>query len=324
MVVFVTGGSGVVGATLVRHLVSSATEVRALSRSKASDLVVAGLGAIPVRGDVFSQGPLVEAMRGCEVVYHVAGVNQMCSPDPEVMIYTNVEGSRSVVRAADRAGVPRLVYTSSAAVIGEAHGAKADEHTAHRGFYLSDYERSKHLAEVAMLAEPTSTEVISVNPSSVQGPGRASGTGKLILDLVSGRLRVLVDTRLSIVDIDDCARGHLAAAERGVAGERYLLNSFTIETREAVEVLEGVLERSIPVRYLPARVAKTSASLVEWGARLVGKRPPICREMVATMLHGHRYDGSRAERDLGVVYTAPQDLLQRLVGWYRSEGLIDG
>ncbi len=321
MPVFLTGGSGVVGAAVLRHLVNAGEEVRALSRSGSSDQGIERLGGTPVRGDVFSD--LSGAMAGCEVVYHVAGVNEMCSTDSSAMTMVNVDGSLSVLRSADRAGIPRMVYTSSAAALGEVGGTVGSESSPHRGHYLSRYERSKHLAELAILAEGTDVEVISVNPSSVQGPGRATGTGKLILDLVRGRLPALVDTSLSIVAIDDCARGHLLAAEHGRAGERYVLNSFSIDMREAVGLLEACLGRRVRVRYIPGTMAQMAAASVEWVFRMVRRRPPLCREMVGTMLHGHRYDGTKAERELGLSYTSAPDLLAGLVDWYRQEGLID-
>lgn len=322
MTVFVTGGSGVVGASVVRHLIGTGATVKALSRSEKSDRTLTALGADPVRGDVFDMASLVEAMDGCRVMYHIAGVNQMCVRDPRPMFVANVEGSLSVLRAADRAGVPRLVYTSSAATMGEAEGEVGDETTVHSGVYRSNYEKSKHLAELAVLAEPTGVEVVSVNPSSVQGPGRATGTGKLILDLVRGRLPALVDTTVSIVDIDDCARGHLLAALHGRPGERYLLNSFTLTMREAVEILGEVMGRPVNARFIPGWLAQGVAGLVEAGARAGGKTPPVCREMVATMRHGHRYDGSKARRELGLEYTTPRDLLGRLIEWFRSEDLL--
>lgn len=324
MAVFVTGGSGVVGGAVVRHLVSAGHQVRALSRSEQSDVLLAGLGAVPVRGEVMNAIDLVGDLEGCALLFHIAGVNEMCSTDPDRMVMTNVEGSLRVLRAAAQAGVARMVYTSSAAAIGEADGVVANEATTHRGSYLSAYERSKHLAEQAVMGESTSVEVVCVNPSSVQGPGRAVGTGKLILDLVKGRLPFLVDTSLSIVDIDDCARGHLLAAERGRHGQRYLLNSFTLEMRQAVELISEVLGRDLEVRYLPGWMAMAGASVIESGFRLAGRRPPVCREMITTVLHGHRYDGSRATRELGLTYTAAPDLLRRLVRWFESEGLFDG
>ncbi len=321
MSVFLTGGSGVVGAAVLRHLIDGGEEVRALSRNPESDRRLREAGARPIRGDVFSD--LAAQMEGCVHVYHVAGVNQMCSLDPGEMVRVNVEGSLNVLRSAARAGVRRFVYTSSAAALGEPGGTVGSESSPHRGYYLSKYERSKHLAEVAVLGDDAGIDVVSVNPSSVQGPGRASGTGGLILDLVRGRLPALVETNLSIVGIDDCARGHLLAARGGAPGARYVLNSFSIGMREAVGLLESALGRPVRARFVPAVVAEVGGSIVERTFRLFRRRPPVCREMVATMLHGHRYDGSRAERELGLSYTSAPELLASLITWFRAEGLID-
>lgn len=309
-----------VGGAVGRHLVAAGHDVRGLSRSPESDDALRAIGAQPVRGDVLE--PLAPGMRGAEVVFHVAGVNTMCPTDPGPMLVANVDGSRNVVSEARSAGVRRVVYTSSAATLGEPAGTVGREDTSHRGTYLSEYERSKHLAEQAVLGLE-GIEIVTVNPSSVQGPGRATGTARIILDLIRGDLPGLVDTNLSIVDIDDCARGHLLAAERGVPGERYVLNSFTIGMTEAVALLEEVLGRHLVVRYLPGWAASAAAGVVEVAARLRGRRPRVCREMVRTLRHGHRYDGSRAARRLGLEYTEPREFLIRLVEWFTAEGMIE-
>ena len=311
-----------VGAALVRHLVERGDPVEVVCRSEKAAQAVEGLGAIPVAGDIEDAASLRDAFRGAELIYHVAGLNTMCPDDPIAMERINVVGSQNVIRAAAASGCRRVVYTSSAATIGEARGTVGNEDTPHRGWYLSAYERSKHLAEQAVLAMQADVEIVSVNPSSVQGPGRSTGTGGLILDVLRGRLPVLVDTRMSIVDIDDCARGHLAAAERGVPGERYLLNSFTIGMREAVELLETVTGQSLAVRWVPGWTASAGAALIEAVSRIAGRSPHVCREMVRTLRHGHAYDGSRAAVELGVTYTSADALLSRLVGWFRSEGLL--
>lgn len=319
--VFVTGGSGVVGSSVVDHLIADGRRVRALSRSAASDRRLAERGAEPVRGDVLDGAGLEQAIGGAEVVFHIAGVNEMCSRDPGHMVRSNVEGSINLMQAARRARVDRVVYTSSAATLGEEQGTVGTEDSPHRGWYLSNYERSKHLAERAVMAVD-GIDVVSVNPSSVQGPGRSTGTGKIVLDLARGALPAVIDTHLSIVDIDDCARGHLAAAERGQSGSRYVLNSFTLPMREAIGLLEQCLGQSIDVRYAPGFVASWGGLLGEAAGRLTGKQPPLCREMARTLLHGHRYDGDRAAARLGLTYTLPEDLMSRLVAWYRREGLI--
>lgn len=322
MTVVVTGGSGVVGSALVRHLGQAGEAVRGLSRSPASDSVLRGLGAEPVRGDISDPESLVAAFTGTDLVYHVAGVNTMCPTEPAELERVNVGGSVNVITAARAAGVRRVVYTSSAATIGEPAGTVGTELTPHRGWYLSAYERSKHLAEQAVFTAAQDLEVVSVNPSSVQGPGRASGTGALILALLSGRLPALIDTRVSIVDIDDCARGHLLAAARGRPGERYLLNSFTMAMRDAVDLLAETSGLRPAVRWLPGWVASAGVVPVEVVARLRGRKPAFCREMVRTLRHGHAYDGSKAGEELGVQYTAPSVVLERLVEWFRVEGML--
>lgn len=322
MTVAVTGASGVVGRAVLRHLAASGRPVRALVRSPQAAAVVAELGATPVEGDLADYPSLVDGFRGAEVVYHVAGLNQNCPRRPDELMRVNVDGSRAVVRAARAVGVRRLVYTSSAATIGEAHGVVATEDTPHRGHYLSHYERSKHVAEQVVMAEAGPLELVVVNPSSVQGPGRATGTGKLIIDLLNGKLPALVETTLSVVDIDDCARGHLAAEERGVPGRRYLLNSFRMPLREAVELLEKVTGRQLRVRWVPVWAAMAAATAVEGVARVSGRTPPVCREMVRVLAHGHRYDGGRAAAELGITYTEPEVTLRRLVEWLRDRGLV--
>ena len=196
MRVAVTGGTGIVGSALVRHLVGDGHEVFALSRSPASAERIVGLGAAPVTGDVLDVDRLRTLVGGAEVVYHVAGINEMCSTNPERMWRVNVDGTRAVMTACHFEGVRRLIHTSSAVTIGEKQGEVANETSAHRGFFLSEYERSKHEAERVLLNEADGLDVVSVNPSSVQGPGRATGTGQILLAAANRRLPFLFDTTI--------------------------------------------------------------------------------------------------------------------------------
>jgi dihydroflavonol-4-reductase len=322
--VLVTGGSGFVGGALLARLVEDGRRVRALVRSNASARVVAAAGAESVRGDVLDPPSLRTAMDGCAVVFHVAGVNAMCLRDPRATDRANVEGSGEVVRAAAEAGVGRLVYTSSAAAIGEARGKVGREDAPHRGSYLSRYERSKHLAERSVLALATELglDVVCVNPASVQGPGRTTGSARLLLDLVRGRLPVLVDTTLSIVDVDDCTQAHLLAESRGTPGERYLASGATLTTREAVALVRRVWGRPQRVWWLPPSGARAGGAGMEALGRLLRRDVPVCREAVRTLLHGHRYDGSRAERELGLRYTPIEDTLRKTLEWYAERDLV--
>jgi dihydroflavonol-4-reductase len=322
--VFVTGGSGVVGRAVVERLVARGEEVVGLARSSESAATLESLGASVVLGQLSDEGVLAEAMAGCTIAYNVAGVNELCVADPGPMRRANVDGAVAAIRAAARAGVPRVVHTSSAATIGEPPGTVGREDTPHRGWYLSDYERTKtegeHAAFVA--GRETGVEVVCVNPSSVQGPGRAGGTARFLLAFLDGRLKAFVQTNVSLVDIVDCAEGHVLAAQHGVAGERYLLNGIQMPLGEALTLAGDVAGVKRHPRLVPRSAAVAGAYVVEHAFRLARKRPPVCREMVRTLLHGHRYDGSRAERELGLRYTAPRDTLRRTVEWARDNGLL--
>jgi dihydroflavonol-4-reductase len=240
------------------------------------------------------------------------------------MVRTNVEGSATMVRAAADAGVRRVVYTSSSSTIGEPRHTVGREDSPHRGSYLSTYERSKHLAErrVLELAGSLDVPLVSVNPSSVQGPGRATGSARLLLEVVNGRLPVLVDTTISLVDIEDCARGHVLAETRGTPGERYLLSGASLTTREAVDVLDRIWGLPRRVRFAPGWVATLGGEIAWMGARALRRDATLCPEAVRTLLHGHRYDGSRAARELGLRYTPVETTLRRTLEWCEERGLV--
>lgn len=323
--VFITGGTGLLGRAIVERLVQDGRPVTALARSQDSARSLRALGARPVPGDLGDPDSLVDGMQGCETVYHVAGVNAFCLPDNSVLYRVNVEGSRNVVRAAARSGVRRIVYTSSAATLGEKRGTVGREDSPHRGWFLSGYERSKHQAEQAVLTEAGAVEgleVVCVNPASVQGPGRTGGTARLLLDYVNGRLNGIPDTRMSLVDIADCTAGHVLAEATGRPAERYVLSGATLTTREAVSLLAGVSGVQYRPRTLPHVLVQAGGALGEAVARIRGRRPRICREMVRTLLHGHAYDGSKATRELGLRYTPIEETLRRTLVWYREHGLV--
>ncbi|HTI32427.1 MAG TPA: NAD-dependent epimerase/dehydratase family protein [Miltoncostaea sp.] len=321
--VLVTGGSGFVGGAVLARLVTRGREVRALTRSVESAGALSRGGAQPVRGDILDPPSLARAMEGVEVVYHLAGLNGFCLPDPKQLTRMNVEGTRRVVSAAADAGARLVVHTSSAATIGEPAGTIATETTRHRGSFLSAYERSKYEAERVAFATATARGIplVSVNPSSVQGPGRTRGTARILIDALNGRLNTVIDSRMSLVDVGDCAEGHLLAEEHGAPGERYLLSGVTLTVTEALAALARITGTTPHPRTLPAPVAMAAATGVELVARARRRRPPICREMMRTLLHGHAYDGSRATRELGLAYTAFEESLRRTVDWYVAEGL---
>ena len=323
--VFVTGGTGVIGRALVARLVERGDMVVALARSDEAECALREAGCSDVvRGEVYDSDALVAGMSGSAVAYNLAGVNTLCVTDPSPMRRANVDGAVAAVHAAKRAGMPLLVHTSSAATIGEAPGTIGNEWTTHRGWYLSTYERTKTEGERAAMAaaREAGQDVVYVNPSSVQGPGRASGTGRFLLAALDGRLPVFINTNVSLVDIADCVEGHLLAAQHGIAGERYLLSGIRLTVSEALALAADVAGVERHPRLVPRALATGAGTIVEHAYRLRGRKPPVCREMVRTLLHGHRYDGSRAERELELHYTEPRETVRRTVEWAQAHGLL--
>ncbi len=321
--VFLTGGTGFVGGALLRRLVASGVPVRALARSASGAATVSELGGEAVSGDLL-EADLQAAMEGCSVVYHVAGINELCTRNPRAMVATNVGGTRSVVEAAAAAGVARIVYTSSAVTLGEAEGTVGSESSPHRGRYLSTYERSKHEAEIVAFetAGSLGVELVSVNPSSVQGPGRVGGSAKLLLYALRSRRPWLFDTMLSIVDIDDCTTAHVRAAAHGSSGERYVVSGTTLSVREAVARMATAADTVVQPRLIPDGIVRAAGYPLSFVAQYLPLPVPVCPEMLRVLLHGHRYDGRLAARELGFTYTPIDETLARTVAWYRDSGML--
>jgi dihydroflavonol-4-reductase len=323
--VYVTGGSGFIGATLLTGLLARGDEVVALAHTEPSAQALGARdGVRVVRGDVLDANALAAGMTGCDLVYHMAGVNSHCPKDPGNLMRVNVDGAQNVVRAAAQTGIVRVVFTSSAASVGEAEGTVATEDSPHRGSYLSLYDRSKHDGERAAFAAAAQNgvQIVALNPSSVQGPPRKTGNGALIIAFLNGRLRVFVDTHVSVVDVQDVADAHLLAAERGRPGQRYILNGATMTSPEALELVSSLsgVQHKVPMVSPP--VARTTATVIEAALRLAGRTSPICRARVDTILHGHRYDGSLATRELGLRYTPVSETFRRTIEWAVAEGLV--
>lgn len=318
--VLVTGATGVVGGALLRLLLAEGGRVRALARSPAAARALAAQGAEPAIGSLEDPASLERAVEGCHLVFHVAGHNAYCLRDPEALFRVNVAGSLNLYRACQAAGVARFVHTSSAVTFGEAKGTVGGEGQPHRGHFLTAYERSKHEAELVLRSEAVGTELVMVNPASVQGPGRAEGTGALLLALARGRLPLALDSRLSIVDIRDCAEGLLAAARHGEAGGRYLLSGFDLPLAEVAEQLRSLAGR--PGRSPWLLDPRWLEGPVRWLWSVAPGRLRLCPETLANLKHGARYDGAGAAQALGLQYRPAQETLADLVVWFKATGRL--
>ena len=320
---FLTGGSGFIGGQLAVALLARGDEVVALARSEESARSLGSRGVEVARGDVLDRDTLVRAMAGCEIVHHVAGVNSHCPRDPGQLWRVNVVGPQNVVDAAVRQGVMRVVFTSSAASLGEPHGTIGNESTPHRGAFLSIYEQSKYVGERAAFAaaEAKGLPLVALNPTSVQGPPRTGGNGAIIIAFLNRRLRAFVETHVSLVDVRDVVAAHLLAESHGRPGHRYVLSGAAVTSAQALQLVSDLSGVSYRVLFIPPAVARRAAGMVDAISRLRRRPSPLCPARVSTILFGHRYDGSLAERELGLRYTPLADTFRRTIEWARSEDL---
>jgi dihydroflavonol-4-reductase len=302
--------------------------VRAFVRTGSDRRNLEGLAVETAVGDLTDRASLAAAVEGCTAVFHVAADYRLWVADPKPMYRANVDGSVNVLEAAAGAGVERLVYTSSVAVLGiNPDRTPADESTpVTLADMVGHYKRSKFLAEQAVRARAAELgfPVITVNPSTPIGPGdiRPTPTGRILLDAAAGRMPAFVDTGLNLVHVDDVAHGHLLALERGKPGERYILGGedFTLE-RILREVAQHVGRRASTIR-LPHWSVYPVAVAAEAFA-LVTKREPRVTLDGVRMSTKHMYFSSRkAERELGFKWRDPRLAIAAAVDWFQKHGYL--
>jgi dihydroflavonol-4-reductase len=320
----VTGANGFLGAAVVRALLAAGTPVRAFVRAGSDRRNLAGLDVEVAVGDLTDRDSLAAAVAGCAAVFHVAADYRLWVADPKPMYRANVDGSVNVLEAAAAAGVARMVYTSSVAVLGiNRDRTPADESTpVTLADMVGHYKRSKFLAEIAVRgrAAELGFPVVTVNPSTPIGPGdvKPTPTGRVLLDAAAGRMPAFVDTGLNLVHVDDVARGHLLALERGVPGERYILGGedFTLE-RILKEVAQHVGRRASTIR-LPHWSVYPLAVAAEGLALLTRREPRVTLDGVR-MSTKHMYFSSRkAERELKFEWRDPRLAIAAAIDWFKQ------
>jgi dihydroflavonol-4-reductase len=328
MQTFVTGGTGFVGGALVRKLIKTGHSVRALVRTGANTRQLDGLPVEKIPGNLSDLESLHKGTAGCDWVFHVAALYSYWGYPWEDFNNSNVEGTRHVLQAAQEAGVKRIVYTSSIAVLGITDdGSPGTEETP---VTLSDmvgyYKRSKFLAEkVADEFAQDGAPVIIVNPAAPVGIGdhKPTATGKMVLDYLKGKMPAYVDTKLTIVDVDDVAEGHLLAATKGQIGERYILGGEILNLKEILDIMAEISGRP-KVRYrIPVWLAYLWAYLDITLAHIIPRYVPMATpEKVRISRRGEAFDSSKAVRELGFPQNPARDALQKAIEWYQENGYV--
>jgi dihydroflavonol-4-reductase len=327
MKALVTGATGFVGAAVTRALLGGQWQVRVLARRGSDRRNLRNLDVEVCEGDLGDSSSLERGAQGCDGLFHVAADYRLGAPDPAQLYRVNVEGTRNVLNAAQRAGVRRIVYTSSVATIGiPADGTPGDERTqSSLANMIGHYKRSKYLAEqVVRDAAQGGIPVVIVSPSTPVGPGdiKPTPTGLLVLDAAAGRMPAYVDTGLNIVHVDDVAAGHLLAYERGKPGERYILGGQDMSLREILEVIARLEGRHPPRVRLPYGVVLPIAYLAEGFARLTGRSGRITLEGVRMSRKKMFFSSAKAARELGYRWRPPVRAFEDAIRWFRDNGLL--
>jgi len=315
----VTGASGFLGWHVARLLVERGHRVRALVRRQIRDLDVE-----PVPGDLRDQASVERAVEGCGLVFHVAADYRLWAAHPREIYDSNLEGTRHVLEAARKAGVQRVVYTSTVGCIGIPHSGDGDEESP---VLLKEmkgaYKRSKFLAERTALGLATfGLPVVIVNPTAPIGDHdvKPTPTGRIVLDFLKGDMPAYIDTGLNVVDARDVALGHLQACERGRDGERYILGSENLTLAEIFGKLAAITGRPAPTMRLPYAVAY-AAGVASTGWAMVSGKPPRAPLDAVRMARKKMFvSHAKATRELGFVPGPAEGALRRAVEWFQANG----
>ena len=326
MTTLVTGAAGFLGSHVTRQLVARGDEVRVLLRASSTNRAIADLSLEYVTGDLRDPASLDRAMKGVKRVFHVAADYRLWAKRKQDIYDSNVGGTKNLLAAARRAGIEQLIYTSTVATIAvdrpqlpnESTDAKLEEMVGH-------YKRSKWMAErEALAAAKAGLPVIVVMPTTPVGPWdwKPTPTGKIILDFLNGKMPGYVETGLNFVGVEECAAGHLLAAEKGKVGERYLLGGGNLTLKAMLDTLSKITGLRAPSLKIPHGLALGVAYASTVFSRLVGREPGIPVEGVKIARHMMFVDCSRAQRELGFKAGPVAAALERAVRWYEANGYI--
>jgi dihydroflavonol-4-reductase len=324
---FVTGGTGFVGAHVVRVLLARGRTVRCLVRASSRLANLEGLPVEIVTGDVADPASLKRAMTGARAVFHCAADYRLAPRVPREIYSANVEGTRNVLAGAAELGVERVVYTSSVGALGlSSNGSPANEETSVNTRHLiGHYKKSKHEAErIAREFAAKGLPVVIVNPSTPVGEMdiKPTPTGQMIVDFLNRRMPAYVETGLNVVDVRDVAEGHVLAAEKGRVGERYILGNRDMTLKEIFDALSALTGIPSPTVRLPHWIPLAAAAVDTFASRLAGRQPRVPLEGVRMSRHRMFFDSGKAVRELDFPQTPVEQALARAVAWFREKGYV--
>ncbi|BAZ87581.1 hopanoid-associated sugar epimerase [Dolichospermum compactum] len=324
---FVTGGTGFIGSHVVRSLLQSEYQVTALVRPHSNLSNLQGLAVDIVKGDLNNPN-IWEQMQGCQYLFHVAAHYSLWQKDRDLLYLNNVEGTRNILSAAQKAGIERTVYTSSVAAIGVGKLGQVVDETYQSPLekLVGDYKKSKFLAEqVAISAVNQGQDIVIVNPSSPIGPLdiKPTPTGDIILRFLRREMPAYVDTGLNFIDVRDVAKGHLLALEKGKSGDRYILGHQNLSLKQLLEQLSQITTLPAPQTSIPAWIPLTVAWVDEKILAPLGKTSTVPIDGVRMAQQPMYYDASKAIRELGLPQSPLNIALKDAVDWFVSNSYVN-
>jgi len=324
----VTGATGFIGSAVARALLARGEAVRVLARAGGDRRNLEGLDIEIVEGDLRDADTRARAVKGISSLYHVAADYRLWVPDPAVMYATNVESTTDLLRRAADAGASRMVYTSSVATLGiPKDGSVANETTAvDLAEMIGPYKRSKFMAEDAVRGlAGEGLPIVIVNPSAPVGPRdvKPTPTGRTVIEAAAGRMPAFVDTGLNLVHVDDVARGHLLAHDKGAVGERYVLGGENMTLEQILIRISAMTGRKAPTIKLPVGAILPLAYAAEAFARLFkGRDPFVTVDGLKLARKRMFFSSAKAEKALGYSARPVDEALKDAIAWFKAAGVL--
>jgi dihydroflavonol-4-reductase len=328
MKAFVTGATGFLGSHVARVLGEQGADLRLLVRSTSNLRNLEGIQAETATGDLRDSSSLEKGMSGCDTVFHVAADYRLWVRDPAEMYRSNVDGTKAILDAARKHGVRRVVYTSSVATVGfTGNGHPADEDSpVSLADMIGPYKRSKFLAEqLAMEAGGSGMQVVVVNPTTPVGEQdvKPTPTGRIVVDFLKRRFPAYVETGLNLVDVRECAVGHVVALEKGRPGERYILGGENLTLKQILDKLGEISGLPSPKVKLPYVFAFATGIVDEAiTGRLLHREPRATVDSVRMGKKKMFASCAKAERELGWKIVPVEAALRRAVEWFQANGYV--
>ncbi len=321
----ITGATGFVGSAVLRALGGRDLNLRVLARASSPVTNLEGIEAEIVRGDMTDPAAMTKAMAGVRWLFHVAADYRLWARDPGEIMRANLDGTRTVMRAAMAAGVEKIVHTSSVATLRVDREAVDETSPLADGEGVGVYKKSKVAAERAverMIGE--GLPAVIVMPSTPIGPRdvKPTPTGRILVEAAQGRIPAFVDTGLNLVHVDDVAAGHLLALEKGAPGERYILGGQDASLRALLADIAHLTGRKAPTIGVPRAPLYPLAFAAEALARFTGREPLVTRAALDMAAHRMFFSSAKAERELGYHARPYQEAIADALAWFRAAGYI--